>query len=293
MQGHPAHRPGAAPLDTVIVTLQDAGGTISLPISVTLQDGQLGGTGELVGSIVSALSQVIAKAIVESPMKVAGGGLAMIGISQGQRGFQKRSVELSFEPGSTELDSASRRRLAAVQRLLRSEKEAKAALRHRLGAADLPLVAQRANPTPEEALAVASRLRDRRDQLLERRPQLVGAARSAIAFGTPEEAQAATTALRDLDVEAAELDASIDSALELLSPGAPRRADRRIRTTAISLGEQRLRAVQTLLAGQTRTAGSRIQLANAQFDPPDAAQAASQPARAEGGIIEIELVYPR
>ena len=276
-----------APLDTVIVILQDAGGTITLPVSVTVEQGQIG-NGELVPALAGALSQVIATAIVQSPMKVAGGAMSLIGISGGQRGTARHEFELSFEPGSTQLDSASARRLAQARELMAVHTNAKAAIRHRLGAQDVPLLEQRANPSTEQALAVAARLRAQRDQLLDERAELVGHARSAVAFGTAQEATAASEALREADARTAQLDQSIDAALEMLSPGAARRADRRTRTTAISLGQQRLEMVEALLG-----AGERAQKANAQFDPPESEAVEGEPARPAGGVIQIEIVYPR
>ena len=275
-----------APLDTVIVTLQDAGGTITLPVSVTVEQGQIG-NGELVPAVAAALSQVIATAVVQSPFKVAGGAMSLIGISAGSRGTARHMFALSFEPGSTQLDATSMRRLAQARELVAGNAQATASIRHRLGAQDVPLLERRANPSADEALAVAGRLRAQRDALLDERAQLVGHARSAVAFGTSQEAAAASSALRAADAQAARLDQAIDASLEMLSPGAARRTDRRTRTIAISLGQQRLETVEKLLG-----AGARAQKANAQFDPPSGEAVEGQPQRPAGGVIEIEVVYP-
>lgn len=282
-----------APLDVVIAAVQDADGSITLPLNVPVEQGQLN-TGAVVASGVGALGQVLAAAVASAPVKAVTGVGALVGIGGGdKRTTEPQTFTLDFPVGDASVTSAEAAHLAPLVAQLLRQKDLEVTLRHELTRGDVEAAGSRANPSPADAAAIAANLRRQRSELVQRRAELAGRARSHLATLPAAEAQAAVEALRDVDRQISATDTALDAALDLLRPGADRQASRRARAAAIELGQQRLEvARQLLLGGETASrspapavAAERVRIVNAGFAPSD------EPAA--GGRVVITLIEPK
>jgi hypothetical protein len=257
-----------APLDVVIFLLRDEDGALEIPLNF-----EVGADGVSAGTIaevaVTTLGTLIANAVASSPFRVVGtlGDLVPIGGEEEEEEEEgEQLMALSFSPGDTYLSRAERIKLQQLAEQLREQEGAAVTLRHELGRGDVDIAARRANPTIAECLELSVRLRNKRKEIAGMRDQWAAKARAVLGAGLDHEAQAAMERIRSLDLEAGLTERALDQVLELLRPGAERRASRRTRGGCIALGKARIEAVRdALLAldipdgkGRVRTTRPRI-----------------------------------
>src|SRR5205823_3924641 len=89
-----------APLDVVLVALEDPSGGITIPLSVPVKEGQLN-RGAIIGSAVGAMVPVMATAVASAPIKVGGALTSIVGgDSEKKKGAAAEApIEIDFAPG--------------------------------------------------------------------------------------------------------------------------------------------------------------------------------------------------
>ncbi|MGN6626756.1 MAG: DUF748 domain-containing protein, partial [Tepidisphaeraceae bacterium] len=259
-----------APPDVVISTLEDADGSISFPVNVPLNAGKLD-TGAVIGSAVGAVGKVVTEAMVAAPLKAAK-LVAMLGgadmSSDRLKGLEP--VTIDYAPGESQLTPAEEAALKPVIALMKDDPTIQVTLQHTLGAADVALAEQRANPLSEDSRALAENLRQRKFDLQREVAQASVALRVALATEDAKSQAAAADTLRAAATRLKENGDELDQVLDLLRPGAQRQADRRTRTVAILLGDMRMRAVRdALLQSGVPGIANRLRQANALYNPGD------------------------
>jgi hypothetical protein len=275
-----------APLDAMIVDLQDASDAVTVPLNVTVKDGELSG-GQIAGAAVSALGSVLATAMASAPLKVAGGVTDLaggmthaIGIEQSipliggkkPKAGPSDAGAIDFYPGVDE--SAASVTLGDLIERLRRDRTLDVTLSHELGGGDVARAMTRANPPPDEAAALAAQLRQRKGDLLARRARLGPTARAMVLSdpapggggGGGDPAGEAVVQLRDLDAQLAATEDALDRVYDLLRPGADRQAERRTRLASLELARQRLDAIkQLIVAAGVPDAENRVRISAPQF----------------------------
>lgn len=266
------------PLDVVLAAVQDVDGSITLPIDVPIQRGELQ-MERIVGSAVGAVSQVLATAVASAPVKVVSGVGGLLGGEKDQAA-EPRVTMLDFAGGDVAIGSEQSETLRKLAAQLRKSRDVQLTLRHELSSADATMIAQRANLSVADLRALTAQYRAQRDQLLAKRSALAGVVRGKVATLSSRESNAALEELRQVDRQLAAIESSLDSLLDQLKPGADRQSDRRTKGASLELGRQRLTAVRAiLLAGGGRDAADRVRVIAPQFSPIDA-----------NGGVEITLI---
>ncbi|MCC6240544.1 MAG: DUF748 domain-containing protein [Phycisphaerales bacterium] len=258
-----------APLDIVLAALSGADGSITLPLSVPIHRGQVSG-GAIAQAAIGAVGSVIATAIASAPMKVIGGVGALAGLDNSAPVIEP--LELNFAPGDASLSRENDAALAQLAELLKRDSSLTVTIRHELGQDDIPRVQERANPSIEQCLELASFLEQRKAKLSESRNIAADQVQIALASGMITDKQAGVPELRRLDQSIARLENGLDQLYDMLRPGSDRQAPRRTRAAALNLGQTRLDAVRMQLS----TSGipdslSRITMARPQFTTTDGA----------------------
>jgi hypothetical protein len=263
-----------APLDAVILVLQDPSGAITIPLHVPVKKGEVS-TGAVVGSAAGAFLQIVGTAIASSPLKVAGGVTNLIGIgAQKKEPGAQDGGSVAFAPADAQLSPDTQMKLAVMTERLRRESKLELTLKHELGQGDLGRAAILANPSADECFALAEQIRSRKQHLLDSRGALAAEARARLASGGGTAAQASLARLRDVDRELAAAEDALDRVYDLLRPGADRQADRRTRAAALQIAQARLDAVRAaLLAAGIPNAEQRVRVTHAQFNEPEQGQA--------------------
>jgi hypothetical protein len=241
-----------APLETVILVLQDQNGTITAPLHVPIKQGEIG-TGVVAASAVGAFGQIVTTAIASSPLKVTGTVTSMLGMKKEPGGAQP-ATGVDFASGADESMQLTGN-LEPLLAQLRRNARMQVTLHHELGRDDVARCARLANPSPGEAAVLAARLRERKLLLQSLRRDAVARAGAVLASSIePDTIAHAVRPLRVIDRELANTEESLDGLYDLLRPGAERQADRRTRAACIALGEARLDAVRdSLLAAAEKT----------------------------------------
>jgi hypothetical protein len=273
-----------APIDTVIGLVQDADGSITLPVDVPVKKGHLE-TGAVIGSATGAVGLVLATAIASAPLKAASAVTNILPLGGLFGGDKKKEPEqpivLAFPPGSTSLEPAAAAKLTAIFKRLHDQKGLEIQLKQELGSADVDRARLRANPTREETSALIYRLHQRKLELQRLRGQVAGRARGFFASRADTEAASTVSQLHSIDRELAQTEDALDKLYELLRPGADRQAERRTRAASLDVAWARLDAVKAQLdASGVPDIDKRIEKYNAQFNP----------AGTEGGTVTLTLV---
>src|SRR5205085_216583 len=108
------------------------------------------------------------------------GVTSLIGIKKEEPKGAQTAAEVAFAAGAAESSDLSAQ-IEALLKKLRQSSTQEVTLRHELGSDDLARCARRANPDPQEAAALAARLRDRKLALQQTRQEVVGRARAVLA----------------------------------------------------------------------------------------------------------------
>jgi hypothetical protein len=254
-----------APLDVAIGAVQDADGSITLPINVPIQKGELQ-MGKVISSAAGAVGQVLITAIASSPVKVVSGVGALFGGNDKGKSREPRTVSFAFAAGDAAMNLADQSKLQELMSQLRKDRNLELTLRHDLSAADVSIAGQRSSPPRGDLELLIARFRAERGELAIQRARLAAVATSAVSTSSPAQATAALESLRALDRRIAANESSLDFLLSQLQPGAERQADRRTRAAALELARQRLDRVRDeLVKSDARDAATRVRTLPPQF----------------------------
>ena len=236
-----------APLDTVVFLLRDEQGQIRLDLG--LHVGAQGVSGaEIAQEAAGTLGALVTRAVASSPLRVTGMLTDAIGVTGGKvEQAPELPLLLDFGPGDARLPPEQRTKLASLAARLRDEPDLTVVLEQSLGAGDVEHAALLANPPAAESAEVAQHLRQELREAVRRRDELSAQARSFFAVGRDAEAVELAGQLASIDHDVGVLELGLDRVLELLRPGAGRRADQRTRAGGLALGNLRLAAVADAL----------------------------------------------
>jgi len=251
-----------APLDAVIIALQDQDGSITIPLNVNLEGGKLD-EGQVAASAAGAFAQILATAMASSPLKLVN----LIGIT-GKKDNEQPPVVIDFPAAYYELDPAQSAVLDAVVRRLEAHKSYDVTLRHEFGSQDIALVSERSNPSSDDLLAMINTLDLRRAALLEARLSASSDVGALLASGATADAAEAIERLRTINSQLADTENALDGVYDLTRPGADRQAMRRTRSAALVIARDRLQIVRQYLrlADGGKISPQRVHVANPQFN---------------------------
>ncbi|HEX3359213.1 MAG TPA: DUF748 domain-containing protein, partial [Tepidisphaeraceae bacterium] len=258
----------SAPLDIVLPALTDPDGGITIPLNVPIQKGKVSG-GTIVGAAIGAVGSVAATAVASVPAKTVNTVTGMVGFNIFGKAKGPTTINIGFEPGDASLSPEQQSQIVALIKQLKDNKDTQVTLRSNLGGGDQSMSEGRANPTPADCLALASKLRTERAELASQRSALAAHATAELASssGTSE---ATLQQIRQLDLQIAHADDAMDHLFDLLRPGASRQATRRTRAACLEIAERRLKIVDdALLAANLPDARDRINRINATFNPTE------------------------
>jgi hypothetical protein len=263
-----------APVDAVILVLQDASGAITVPLHVPVKHGEVS-TGAVVGSAAGAFAGIVATAMASSPLKVAGGVTSLIGLGEKEKQTGARPAgEVVFAAADTEISHNARNQIATLVEKMRRDDKLQVTLKHVLGGTDLERAAILANPSPAQCAALAEQIRGRKHGLLQSRQDLATTARAQLASGASVDAENTLQQLRGVDRELAAAEDALDRVYDLLRPGAERQADRRTRAAALAIAQQRLDTVHAALVSAGGSGlDQRVRATRAQFAQPESPDA--------------------
>ncbi len=236
-----------APLDTVVFLLRDEQERIVLDINLDSGAAGVSGSG-LAREAAATLGALSTRAVASSPLRLTGTLTDAIGVTGGQSSVQAEvPTLLEFGVGDAALQPEQMQQLAPLVARLAADEDLTLVLEHVLGEGDVAQAELLANPPDEETLQVVERLRQMRGELQRRRDELAAQVSSFYAVGRESDAAAASEQLRGVDHDLGVLEQGLDRVLDLLRPGAGRRADHRTREAALALGNQRLATVAAAL----------------------------------------------
>ncbi|MCB9889426.1 MAG: DUF748 domain-containing protein [Planctomycetes bacterium] len=236
-----------APLQSVVFALRNDAGEIGIPLSVQVRNGDVS-AGQIANAAVSTFAQLVAKALAAAPLRAATSVTGLIGLTGGKKDpIASKAQSIAFTAGCASLPGDADSRFRAILAVLSSDDKVVVELRHEFGLEDLQRAEVLANPTTEQARELCERLRRRRTRLAGEFAETAAAARSYHAVGRTAEATAATATLRRLARERGETESALDAVLDLLRPGAERRADRRTKKMALGIGNARLEEIRRRL----------------------------------------------
>jgi hypothetical protein len=266
-----------APLDVVIGVLEDADGSITLPLSFQLKNLQPEGIGAAAsGAVLSVVTVAIASAPLKAAADIFGGDKKIV---------PEAPIILTFDPGAVALEPPQQAKLTELAQRMIKDPKIIVTISHELGETDVTAASDRANPPVEEAANLALELRARKLALSQLRAQAAGEAEAQLASFTSSDAEPALQRLRAIDRDLAATENALDHVYDLLRPGAQRQALRRTRATAIEIAAQRLAGVRALLAADgVPDVDGRVKLMNPRYNPSDqpAGNATIQPIRTHG-----------
>jgi hypothetical protein len=203
---------------------------------------------------------VFVTAIASAPLKAA----SLIGF--GGKPTPVQPVTLIFPPGYASVSPDQTGDLQPLIKKLTDDDSLSVTLRHDIGSEDISLAGNRVNPTPQDALNLASRLQQRRDELLAAKAQAAGDLRSLLASNAADQATSALERLRRIDRALAETENAMDKAYDLLRPGADRQKDRRTRAAVLSVARARLDAVRdAIISADEKHLADRVHVTNPQI----------------------------
>jgi hypothetical protein len=268
-----------APLDVAIGAVQGADGSISLPLSVSV-DPQHISYADLGLAAAGGVSQVVVTAIAAAPLKAANDVGGLLGLPGEKKTAENITSTILFAPGSGAIGADQSAQLAPLLQKLHDDPALTVTLRHTLGGGDIRLAGVRANPTPEQSTALEAALRSRKQQLLQERADTAGQARAKLVSLGSIAAEPTLQHLRSIDRELESTEDSLDQIGELLKPGADRLTERRTRSAALQIASDRLSAIQSAILS-TGISPDRVKSINARFNPED---------NLDGGEIVITAV---
>jgi hypothetical protein len=255
-----------APVDIAIAAVQDADGSITIPLNITFHNGHLD-PWTVRNSAVRAIGQVFATAIVSTPLKVVTLGMG------DQGGPPEPPVVLNYLPGTEDVPEDQIKAVQDLSFRLWRDRQLQATLKPELGSDDIALAALRTNPSHQDLIDLTNSLSRRREALMAARTDASAQVEAFLASHATDEANQAIQRLRTIDQQLADTDGAIDQAYDLLRPGAEHQAMRRTRAAVLSIAKERLDALKQVLLSSGRFAvdPEQIHLVNPQFpqDPTE------------------------
>ena len=173
------------PIDAAIGAMTDPDGSITVNLPVPIKNGAISWD-DVYAPAVGAVGGVIVTAIASAPVKAAGDVFGALGLG-GKAGTNvPQIVRVPFVAGYADLlDPSERQAVAAIAEKMRNDPNLQIQISHELSPADAARTALRANPTPQQCLALADRLRRQKGQLLARRSDLAAEAHGEIPRNPP------------------------------------------------------------------------------------------------------------
>jgi hypothetical protein len=261
-----------APLDTVVYLLRDKNAQQRLPIHFTVE-GEHVSTSEVTQVATKALLRLITVAIRSAPMRVLSGTLdaaqlsSLPGVStltgltdldnlgklftksEEAPAYTGEPITIDLGPGVATLPPDARARLEPLFQQMRADDSIVLIVDHLLGSDDVAQLRRSSAPTPEECTELATRLRMRRAELFTERDAAAAEARTRFVIGRPEEAAPLLEKVRALDRECADVEESLDRALDLSGRPNGHAADKRVRSASFALADLRIADLREILAG--------------------------------------------
>jgi len=233
-------------LDTVIFILQDAGGSIRLPLSFEIAEEGLS-RGQVTRAAVGAAAALIAGAVAGSPFRVAGTiGNVLGGEQEEATGAETHVVQ--FAPAVTTLSADQTAELAEIRERLRRERDLFVTVRHHLGGGDIEQANGLINLSSMETRELLAKLRQERTELQQVRDELAGQTRAAYVAGTRENVIDRTRRLQATETQLGLIERAVDDLLETMRPGSEYAARRRTRDACLAIGKTRLYTLCAFLA---------------------------------------------
>lgn len=264
-----------APLDTVLFLLKNEADEHRIPVRV-----KIGPEGmhpqELTSAVISAISGVITRAVASSPFRVLGSVTAMLGISSEPA---LAAQALSFPAGSVEWDPAGEKQFQNLVTRWKDDERRRFVLSSSLSAADIEFARVRANPSVPDALALSQRLRQRKQELMRSRTELLTRIKVDLATARTSEAESARQDLVRVDSELGSVELALDQMLERLEPGDERRNENRAKRFCLALSRERVANIrQRLLEVGVRPERIEVRPVKLELAP-----------EGSGGAVQIEV----
>ena len=249
-----------ASLDVVIASLQDQDGSITIPLNVSIHQGQLD-MASVVSAGVGALAEIITTAVASAPLKLAGL------LVPGKQNEAEPPIKIPFPAGYSDLGPDQMSQLQSLAIRLQKNDSLRVTLKSEAGRDDVWLASQRVNPGTGNAIVLADALSRRREALLAARLDAASQVRALLASTDTDDAALAIERLRTINRQLAYTENAMDYAYDLLRPGADRQAMRRTRAATLAIARARTEAIREFLIGSGHRAldPSRISQANPQF----------------------------
>ena len=259
-----------APLDTVIYLLRNEDGALRLSFNVQVEGSGVS-TSAITAEVAKVLGEQIAVAVARAPLRILRSFTDITGATGGERTEDFKTTWLRFDPSETIPPPIEWRGVRNLSEELASDSQLVVTVQHTFAKADIDQVSRLANPTPEQCLEMADRIRQQKLELGRQRGIAAAEARALVFFGRKEECDAATDRVRALDRQIGEADAALGSFLDMLRTGSERQCERRTRNAALALANERLLQVRTALE-KAGIAVERIRLRPVRMEPEQGAE---------------------
>ncbi|MEN8148581.1 MAG: hypothetical protein ABFS86_02090, partial [Planctomycetota bacterium] len=266
-----------ASTNTVIFLLRDHTGTISFSFGLDIPPEQKVSTRRITSLAITKISELIALAVLKSPLRVGAGIAGIVGIGPGEE-EPEDPILIAFEPGTTRLTEDSRSAFEALIERMQDESDLTLTLEHEIGTADLEPVETRATPRQDDCRAIAEHLRLRQRRILEERATVVERARAYLVAGRAEESGQARKQLRAIDREIGNIARELDQVLAILRRGADRRKTRRTQLGCVALGRMRIEELARRMRA-AKVQPDRIRYLRPRYADPEIE---------DGGIVSLQ-----
>jgi hypothetical protein len=235
-----------ATLDRIIDALEDADGSITIPLDVPIRDGQIS-RGDINAAAVGAIGNVVVVALASAPLKAVNALGTMMGAGDDKHPDKNHPIVLEIPAGQTELTADDLAELTQLARRLKKEPTLEMTLHHQLSAGDVARADELANPSAEDCRDLAYQLRLKKKDLTAARASVAAEVSGRLAWGRGAEVDAAVSRLRDIERALATTEDALDSVYGMLAPGADRQAARRTRAACVEIGRARCATVRQTL----------------------------------------------
>jgi hypothetical protein len=238
---------------------------------------------------VGAVGGVLGTAVASAPVKAVNDVLSIFGGGGKAATNSPQVIRIPFVAGYADLiDPSEQQIVAAIAQKMNADPHLQLQIAHELSSGDVARAAIRANPSADECLVLADRLRRQKERLLARRAELAAQARGEIPSQSP--AVPSTLAeLREVDRSLAGIESSLDQLYDLLRPGAAAQASRRTRAASLDLARARMSALRDAIAGGDHGLLDRIHMTVPQSTVSPGASTDPQ----TGGSVVLTLVSKR
>jgi hypothetical protein len=233
-------------LDTVIFILQDSSGAIRLPVSLTLDEKGIS-SGQIVSAAIGVTASLIANAVANSPLRVAGTVTDILGVSKKEPN-NLETYTLQYAPGVTTLSGEQVLKLEELIKHLKKDKKVAVTIRHELGGGDIFYAGSLVNPSNSDTIELISKLQRQKADLYLERDTLASQTKAAYAAGISNRPVEKMQSLQEIERNIGLIERSLDDLLDMMRPGSEHLATRRTRDASILIGKARLDAIADFFA---------------------------------------------